>query len=97
MPINFWTDTKKPVNLATLTPQERLELQETLRTMEAREWINRYKRKVKDLGKTKASSWWYEVLSDLEKRRGKPATNDLRSRMYELQRIENGKTKKRID
>jgi hypothetical protein len=30
----------------------------------------------------------------LEKRRGKPATNDLRKRMYELQRIENEKAKR---
>jgi hypothetical protein len=94
MPIKFWTDTKKPVNLATLTPQERLELLETLKTMEAKEWIKRYKRKMKDLGKTRASTWWYEILSDLEKRRGKPATNDLRKRMYELQRIENEKAKR---
>ena len=94
MPIKFWTDTKKPVNLATLTPQERLELLETLKTMDAREWIARYKKKVRGLGKTKASTWWYEVLSDLEKRRGKPATNDLRKRMYELQRIENEKAKR---
>jgi hypothetical protein len=94
MPIKFWTDTKKPVNLATLTPQERSELQETLKTMEAREWIYRYKRKAKDLGKTRAFTWWYEVLSDLEKKRGKPATDDLRKRMYELQRIENAKTSK---
>ena len=94
MPIKFWTDTKKPVNLGTWTPQERLELQETLRTMEAREWIARYKKKVKDLGKTNASAWWYQTLSDIEKKRGRPATNDLRNRMNELQRIENVKTKK---
>jgi hypothetical protein len=94
MPIKFWTDTKKPVNLGTLTQQERSELLETLKMTEAREWIKRYKRKVKDLGKTRASTWWYEVLSDLEKRRGVIATNDLRKRMYELQRIENAKTSK---
>jgi hypothetical protein len=62
--------------------------------MEAREWIARYKKKVKDLGKTNASAWWYQTLSDIEKKRGRPATNDLRNRMNELQRIENVKTKK---
>lgn len=93
MPIKFWTDTKKPVNLGTLTSQERLELLETLKTMEAREWIARYKRKMKDLGKTNASGWWLQTLSDIEKKRGKPATLDLRRRMTELQRIENDKTK----
>jgi len=94
MPTDSSTSTKKPTNLGTWTPQERLELQETLRTMEAREWITRYKRKVKDLGKTNASAWWYQTLSDIEKKRGKTATNDLRNRMNELQRIENVKTKK---
>lgn len=94
MPIKFWTDTKKPVNLVTLTPQERLELQETLRTMEAKEWITRYKKKVRDLGKTNASAWWWQTLSDIETRRGQKATMDLRNRMTELQRIENAKTKK---
>jgi hypothetical protein len=94
MPIKFWTDTKKPVNLGTLTQQERSELLETLKMTEAREWVKRYKRKVKDLGKTNASAWWYQTLSDIEKKRGKTATNDLRNRMNELQRIENVKTKK---
>jgi hypothetical protein len=61
---------------------------------EAREWIKRYKRKVKDLGKTNASGWWWQTLSDIEKKRGKPATMDLRNRMTELQRIENAKTSK---
>ena len=95
MPIKFWTDTKKPVNLATLTPQERLELLETLKTMEAREWIARYKKKVRGLGKTNASAWWWQTLSDIEKKRGKPATLDLRRRMTELQRIENEKAQRR--
>jgi hypothetical protein len=82
--INFWTDTKKPVNLATLTPQQRLELLETMRTMEAREWIKRYRKKVKDLGKMNASGWWQQVLLDIEKKRGLPAANDLRRRMNEI-------------
>lgn len=92
MPTDSSTDTKKPVNLATLTPQERLELLETLKTMEAREWIARYKKKARGLGKTNASAWWYRTLSDIEKKRGKPAALDLRRRMIELQRIENVKT-----
>ena len=80
-PINFWTDTKKPVNLATLTPQERLELLEILRTMEAQEWVKRYRKKVKDLGKTKASAWWSTTYSDIQKKRGLSAAEDLRNRM----------------
>ena len=77
------TNTKKPTNLATLTPQQRLELLETMRAMEAREWVQRYRKKAKDLGKTKASAWWSQVYSDIEKRRGSAAAADLRKRMNE--------------
>jgi len=79
--INALTDTKKPVNLATLTPQQRSELRETLKTMEAREWVARYRRKVKDLGKMKASAWWSTTLLDIQKKRGLPVANDLLNRM----------------
>jgi hypothetical protein len=78
------TDTKKPVNLATLTPQQRLDLLETMKMMEAREWVQRYRKKVKDLGKTSASGWWRQILSDIEKKRGLSAANDLRRRMNEI-------------
>jgi len=77
------TSTKKPANLATLTPQQRLELLETMRTMEAREWVQRYRKKVRDLGKIKASAWWSQVYLDIEKRRGLAAAVDLRKRMNE--------------
>jgi hypothetical protein len=80
---SFLTDTKKPANLATLTLQERLELLETLRQMEAREWVARYRRKARDLGKIKASAWWWQVYSDIERRRGTAVANDLRRRMNE--------------
>ena len=83
-PINYWTDTKKPRNLATLTPQERSQLLETLKQMEAKEWILRHKRKTKDLGKMKASAWWWQTLSDIEKKRGLPAVNELRWRMNNI-------------
>jgi len=77
------TNIKKHTNLATLTPQERLDLQETMRVMEAREWVKRYRKKAKDLGKIKASIWWSQVCSDIEKRRGSAAAVDLRKRMNE--------------
>jgi hypothetical protein len=80
---NSLTDTKKPVNLATLTPQERLHLLETLRQTEAREWVQRYRKKARDLGKIKASAWWWQVYSDIERRRGTAVANDLRRRMNE--------------
>ena len=78
---DFLTNTKKHINLATLTPQQRLELLETMRTTEAREWIARYRKKVKDDGKMIASGWWQQILLDIEKKRGLPAVNDLRKRM----------------
>jgi hypothetical protein len=84
--IDFLTDTKKPVNLATLTQQQRLELLETMKMMEAREWMQRYRKKVKDLGKMNASGWWQQVLLDIGKKRGLNAVNDLRRRMNEIRR-----------
>lgn len=81
--INFLTNIKKPINLATLTLQQRLDLQETMRAMEAREWVKRYRKKAKDLGKIQASIWWSRVYLDIEKRRGSAAAVDLRKRMNE--------------
>jgi hypothetical protein len=83
-PINYWTDAGKPRNLATLTQPERLQLLETLKQMEAKEWILRHKRKTKDLGKMKASAWWWQTLSDIEKKRGLLAANELRWRMNKI-------------
>lgn len=83
-PIDCWTDTKKPRNLATLTQQERLQLLETMKDMEAKEWIVRFKRKQKDLGNVQALGWWQQVLSDIEKKRGLAAVNDLRQRMNNI-------------
>ena len=77
------TDTKKPTNLALLTPQQRLDLLEIMRTMEAREWVARYRKKAKDLGKIKASIWWSQVCLDIERRRGSAAAANLRKRMNE--------------
>jgi hypothetical protein len=44
----------------------------------------RYKRKAKDLGKMKASAWWWQTLQDMEKKRGLPAANELRWRMNNI-------------
>ena len=82
-PTSSLTDIKKPANLALLTPQQRLELLETMRQMEAQEWVQRYRKKARDLGKIKASAWWSQVYSDIEKRRGSAAAVDLRKRMNE--------------
>jgi hypothetical protein len=52
--IPFLPDLKTGNNLANLSSEQRLEIQETLRTMEARDWINRYKRKIKAVGKKRS-------------------------------------------
>ena len=82
-PTSSLTNTKKHTNLAMLTPQQRLDLQETMRAMEAREWVKRYRKKAKDLGKIQALAWWSQVYSDIEKRRGLAAAVELRKRMNE--------------
>lgn len=83
-PIDCWTDTKKPRNLATLTQQERLQLLETMKDMEAKEWITRYKRKFQETGTQEVSSWWWKTLQDIAKKRGLAAVNDLRQRMNNI-------------
>ena len=68
-------------NLANLSSSERLSLRETMNQMEAREWIARFKAKMKESGKTAAWSWWQTTLDDIAKRRGQKAADDLRDRM----------------
>ena len=51
--------------------------------MEARDWINRYKRKIKAVGKREAYDWWLKTIEDIEKRRGKAEADELRRRMNE--------------
>ena len=83
LPIQSLPDSRTGNNLANLSSEQRLEIQETLRQSEARDWIRRYKKKVMEEGKTEAWSWWQKTLSDLAKRRGLKAVEDLRRRMNE--------------
>ena len=83
LPTAFFPDSKTGNNLANLSSEQRLEIQETLRTMEARDWINRYKRKIKAVGKREAYAWWLKTIDDIEKRRGKAEADELRRRMNE--------------
>ena len=75
-------DKPSAVSLST----ERLNLLETMRQSEAREWILRYQQKAKELGKAKASVWWQTTIADISRRRGEPAADDLRKRMNEIRR-----------
>jgi gamma-glutamyl:cysteine ligase YbdK (ATP-grasp superfamily) len=83
LPTASFPDLKTGNNLANLSSEQRLEIQETLRTMEARDWINRYKRKIKAVGKKEAYAWWLKTIDDIEKRRGKAEADNLRRRMNE--------------
>jgi hypothetical protein len=73
-------DKHSAVSLSTM----RLNLLETLRETEAREWMTRYQAKVKELGKAKASAWWQTTIADISRRRGNRAADDLRKRMNEI-------------
>jgi len=74
-------DSKMVKNLANQSSEQRLETQEILRQSEAREWVKRYRKKIKEEGKAEAYAWWHKTLSDLVKKRGQAAVDDLRKRM----------------
>ena len=76
-------DLKTAKNLANLSHEQRLEMLETLRQTEARDWIRRYRKKIREEGKAEALAWWQKTLSDIAKRRGQKAVDDLRRRMNE--------------
>jgi hypothetical protein len=77
------TGSEKANNLATMSSQERLNLQETMRNSEAVEWIRRYKKKMLEEGRGEAQYWWQQTLLDIARRRGELAADDLRKRMNE--------------
>ena len=72
---------EKANNLATMSSQERLNLQETMRNTEALDWIRRYRKKALEEGRGEAQYWWQQTLEDIAKRRGQAAADDLRQRM----------------
>jgi hypothetical protein len=78
------TESAKASNLALLSSSERSSLRETMREMEAREWINRFQTKRQTQGFGNAKVWWEETFDDIAKKRGKPAAEDLRQRMNRI-------------
>lgn len=74
---------EKANNLASLSSQERLNLQETMRNTEALDWIRRYRKKALEEGRGEAQYWWQQTLTDIAKRRGQAAADDLKKRMNE--------------
>jgi hypothetical protein len=75
---------EKANNLATLSSQERLNLQETMRQTEALEWIRRFKKKALEEGRGEAHYWFQQVIADIAKKRGQQAADDLRQRMNRI-------------
>jgi hypothetical protein len=78
------TESVKASNLALLSSSERLSLQETMREMEAKEWIRRFQSKHQAQGLGNAKVWWEVTLDDIAKKRGKPAAEELRQRMNRI-------------
>ena len=82
-PQQFLIGSEKANNLATMSSQERLNLQETMRNSEAREWLARYRKKALEEVRGEAQYWWQQTLEDIAKRRGQAAADDLKKRMNE--------------
>jgi len=76
-------DSKTVKNLAHLSSEQRLLMQETLRQSEARDWLRRYRKKAMEEGKAEAWAWWQRISSDLVKKCGQSAVDELRKRMNE--------------
>jgi hypothetical protein len=74
---------EKVNNLANMSLQERLNLQETMKNSEAVEWIRRFRKKALEEGRGEAHYWWQQTLADIAKRRGQAAADDLKKRMNE--------------
>ena len=55
-----------------------------MKESEAREWITRYRKKVREEGKGEAMDWWTRTLVDIAKKRGQAAADQLRDNMNRL-------------
>jgi len=73
----YLTEGGKAKNLALLTSTERCKMLETLSQTEAKEWIRRYRMKVKETGKQQAQAWWQGVKEGIKKRRGQAGLDTL--------------------
>jgi len=82
--LQFLTESEKGGNLANLSSLERLNLQETMRQLEAMEWIRRFKKKSLEEGRGEAHYWFQQVIADIAKKRGQKAADDLRQRMNRI-------------
>jgi hypothetical protein len=85
----YLTEDGKAKNLALLTSTERCKMLETLRQTEAREWLQRYRLKSKQLGKQQAQAWWQGVKEGIKKRRGQAGLDILIAEMQRQRHDDN--------
>ena len=78
------TEPVKVGNLANLSSLELCTLRETMTQTEAKEWVMRYKKKMREDGRKEAFWWWQAILEDIAKKRGPKAAEELRERMNAL-------------
>jgi hypothetical protein len=62
------------------------EIREEILWSLAKEWIDRYNRKAKQIGKVKATTWWHTQADIMEAKRGLPFVQDLKRRMNDIRR-----------
>jgi len=67
-----------------ITHYSSLETLEEMRWCLAKEWIARYQKKIKQVGKVKAMTWWLEQADIMEAKNGLEQITDLKRRMNEI-------------
>jgi hypothetical protein len=63
--------------------------QETLEEMRltlAKEWINRYNKKITEVGKVKAMTWWHSQADTMEAKHGLMFITELKELMNEIRK-----------
>ena len=69
-----------------ITHYSSLETLEEMRWCLAREWIARYNKKIKEVGKVKAMTWWLEQADIMEAKNGSEQITDLKRRMNDIRK-----------
>lgn len=70
-----------------------LEILEEMRWSLAREWMARYQKKMKEVGKVKAMTWWLEQADIMEAKNGLEQITDLKRRMNAIRSESRQKSK----
>jgi hypothetical protein len=65
------------------SPYNSLETWTNIRRSEAKEWLQRYRRKASEDGAASAQAWWAKVIADIERIRGLDAAINLRNLINE--------------